>query len=42
MIQILDSEKQLSLEDLNILEDKINMILPENYKNFLLKFKGGY
>jgi hypothetical protein len=41
-IKISDSENKLINEDILHFENRYNIKLPKNYKDFLLKFNGGY
>ncbi|UPQ78120.1 SMI1/KNR4 family protein [Flavobacterium azooxidireducens] len=41
MIKISDSDKKISISDITEFEIKSGLLLPENYKKFLLKFNGG-
>ena len=41
-IEIFDSEKAITDNDINEFETKFNITLPENYKKFLKKYNGGY
>ncbi len=42
MNKIIKSNKKLEIESIKELEEKYNIILPIQYKNFLLKYNGGY
>ncbi len=42
MITIVDSENDITEENINSFQSKFNLYLPLNYKEFLMKFNGGY
>lgn len=42
MNKIIEANKKLNIKDIEEFEEKYNIVLPVQYRNFLLKYNGGY